>query len=51
MQPLLTSPPFAKRLNLLWMLCAAATPAEPEVVKKGKQDAEEGEAPAKGAKK
>jgi large subunit ribosomal protein L25 len=30
---------------------AAATPAEPEVVKKGKQDAEEGEAPAKGAKK
>src|SRR5664279_1789568 len=30
---------------------AAATPAEPEVVKKGKQDAEEGDAaPAKGAK-
>ena len=32
-------------------VAAATTPAEPEVVKKGKQDAEEGEAPAKGAKK
>src|SRR5664279_3025427 len=30
---------------------AAATPAEPEVVKKGKADAEEGDAGAKGAKK
>jgi large subunit ribosomal protein L25 len=33
-------------------VAAATTPAEPEVVKKGKQDAEEGDAaPAKGAKK